>query len=135
DRCTAANPSKRLRMMNPHADDTSTLPLRPSRARPGSAARAAWPLAALSLCGLLHCGAPAAQTPAESPAPPEPERSACPTPPPQDASEHVVHAEFQTSAQAVKPKGKFLLAVRFDIQDGYRISWQNPGDVGKTTRV
>jgi DsbC/DsbD-like thiol-disulfide interchange protein len=47
----------------------------------------------------------------------------------------VVHAEFQTSARAVKPKGKFLLAVRFDIEQGYRISWTNPGDVGKTTRV
>jgi thiol:disulfide interchange protein DsbD len=35
----------------------------------------------------------------------------------------------------VKAKGKFLLAVRFDIEHGYRISWQNPGDVGKTTRV
>jgi len=46
-----------------------------------------------------------------------------------------VHAEFATSAQAVKPKGKFLLAVRFQIEPGYRISWQNPGDVGKSTRV
>jgi thiol:disulfide interchange protein DsbD len=47
----------------------------------------------------------------------------------------VVHAEFQTSARAVKPKGKFLLAVRFDIEQGYRISWTNPGDVGKATEV
>lgn len=46
-----------------------------------------------------------------------------------------MHAEFQTSAQAVKPRGKFLLAVRFDIAKGYRISWSNPGDVGKSTRV
>jgi thiol:disulfide interchange protein DsbD len=92
-------------------------------------------LATLSLVGLVRCGAPAAQAPAAAPeAPPEPERSAWPTPPP-EASESVVHAEFQTSAQAVKPKGKFLLAVRFDIEAGYRISWTNPGDVGKTTRV
>jgi DsbC/DsbD-like thiol-disulfide interchange protein len=46
-----------------------------------------------------------------------------------------VHAELQTSAQAVKPKGKFLLAVHFQIESGYRISWQNPGDVGKSTHV
>jgi hypothetical protein len=65
-------------------------------------------LAALSLFGLVHCGGSAAQAPeAVAPAPPEPERSAWPT----------------------------LLAVRFDIEKGYRISWQNPGDVGKTTRV
>jgi DsbC/DsbD-like thiol-disulfide interchange protein len=118
-----ANSSKRLRMMNLHDAletlSTSKLPT----------------LAALSLVGLVHCGGSAAQAPeAVAPAPPEPERSAWPTPPPQE-SESVVHAEFQTSAQAVKPKGKFLLAVRFDIEKGYRISWQNPGDVGKTTRV
>lgn len=46
-----------------------------------------------------------------------------------------MHAEFATSAQAVKPRGKFLLAVRFQIEPGYRISWQNPGDVGKSTIV
>lgn len=49
--------------------------------------------------------------------------------------ESVVHAEFQTSASAIKPGGKFLLAVRFDITPEYRISWSNPGDVGKSTRV
>ena len=63
---------------------------------------------------------------------PEPERSAWPEP---AAPESVVHAEFQTSAQAVKPRGKFLLAVRFEIAKGYRISWSNPGDVGKSTKV
>lgn len=49
--------------------------------------------------------------------------------------ESVVHAEFQTSARAIRPGGKFLLAVRFDITPEYRISWSNPGDVGKSTRV
>lgn len=106
-----------------------------SRAQ-GTRSRASLALSALlGLSGLLHCGGQAAQSPAEAPAAPEPERSAFPSPPPQESSDQVVHAEFQTSAQAVKPKGKFLLAVRFDIQEGYRISWQNPGDVGKTTRV
>jgi DsbC/DsbD-like thiol-disulfide interchange protein len=70
----------------------------------------------------------------EPPAPPPPEKSAWPEPPAPE-SESVVHAEFATSAQAVKPKGKFLLAVRFQIEPGYRISWQNPGDVGKSTQV
>jgi len=49
--------------------------------------------------------------------------------------ESVVHAEFQTSASALEPGGKFLLAVRFEITPEYRISWSNPGDVGKSTRV
>jgi hypothetical protein len=49
--------------------------------------------------------------------------------------ETVVRAEFQTSASAIKPGGKFLLAVRFEITPEYRISWSNPGDVGKSTRV
>ncbi len=47
----------------------------------------------------------------------------------------VVHAELLSSAQAVEPAGKFLLAVRFQIPEQYRISWINPGDVGKTTRI
>lgn len=84
----------------------------------------------LGLLGLAHCSPP----PPQAPAAPAPARSAWPTPPP-EPSDSVVRAEFQTSAQAVKPKGKFLLAVRFDIEKGYRISWQNPGDVGKATRV
>jgi DsbC/DsbD-like thiol-disulfide interchange protein len=49
--------------------------------------------------------------------------------------ESVVHAELLTSAQAIQPGGKFLLAVRFEMTSGYRISWTNPGDVGKSTRV
>ena len=46
-----------------------------------------------------------------------------------------MHAEFATSAQAVEAGGKFLLAVRFQIPDDYRISWTNPGDVGRSTQV
>jgi DsbC/DsbD-like thiol-disulfide interchange protein len=88
----------------------------------------------VGLLGHVACSPPPAQAPvAPVEAPAEPQRSAWPQEPP--PPESVVHAEFQTSAQAVKPKGKFLLAVRFDIANGYRISWQNPGDVGKTTRV
>lgn len=36
---------------------------------------------------------------------------------------------------ALKPGGKFLLIAHFKIHDGYRISWKNPGDVGKATQV
>ncbi|HWO11899.1 MAG TPA: protein-disulfide reductase DsbD domain-containing protein [Polyangiaceae bacterium] len=101
-------------------------------------------LRAVARRGRLHLGltllaASAACSPAEPARAPEPPEQ--PAAPPQAAwpeqaePESVVHAEFATSAQAVKPKGKFLLAVRFQIQPGYRISWQNPGDVGKSTRV
>ena len=31
--------------------------------------------------------------------------------------------------------GRFSFAVRFEIAKGYRISWSNPGDVGKSTQV
>jgi hypothetical protein len=89
-------------------------------------------LAALGLCA---CASAPQQKPPEAPhaAPaPEPERQAWPEPPPE---EQVVHGEFQTSASAVEPSGKFLLAVRFDISPEYRISWTNPGDVGKGTEV
>lgn len=42
-------------------------------------------------------------------------------------------SSFETSAFALKPGSKFWLAVHFKIHDGYRISWKNPGDVGKPT--
>jgi hypothetical protein len=47
----------------------------------------------------------------------------------------IVYAALKTSAQAIKPGSKFLIAVHFDITEGYRISWSNPGDVGKGTHV
>jgi thiol:disulfide interchange protein DsbD len=86
------------------------------------------------LLGVAACSpATPPQAPeAPAPAPAEPERSAWPEAP---KPESIVVAEFQTSAQAVKPKGKFLLAVHFRIESGWRISWQNPGDVGKSTHV
>lgn len=54
---------------------------------------------------------------------------------PEEMPEQIVYAELKTSAQAIKPGGKFLLAVHFDMVGDYRISWTNPGDVGKTTKV
>jgi DsbC/DsbD-like thiol-disulfide interchange protein len=80
---------------------------------------------------------PSAQSPtpaAAETAAPEPQRSAWPEPAP-SGSETMVHAELATSAQALEGGGKFLLAVRFQIPNEYRISWTNPGDVGQSTHV
>jgi DsbC/DsbD-like thiol-disulfide interchange protein len=84
----------------------------------------------------VACASSTAQAPAPA-APPEPEKSAWPEPaaPQQPSDEMIVRAELQSSAQAVEAGGKFLLAVRFQIPEHYRISWTNPGDVGKTTHV
>lgn len=49
--------------------------------------------------------------------------------------ETLVRASFQTSALALKPGGKLWLVAHFEIHEGYRISWKNPGDVGKPTRA
>ena len=110
---------------------TTLSPVRTARRR-----RVAGVSAALlaSLSALVACGGPSpARAPEPPAAPAEPEKSAWPSEP--APPESVVHAEFQTSAQAVEPRGKFLLAVHFAIEPGYRISWQNPGDVGQSTRV
>lgn len=83
------------------------------------------------------CASSTVQSPAPAAPPPEPVKSAWPEPaaPEQSVEDMVVRAELQTSAQAVEPGGKFLLALRFQIPEHYRISWVNPGDVGRTTRV
>jgi DsbC/DsbD-like thiol-disulfide interchange protein len=86
-------------------------------------------LAALTLTG---CAASSANAAPEAPVQAEPERSAWPEAP---KPENVVQAQLQTSASGLKPNGKFLLAVLFDITPEYRISWTNPGDVGERTRV
>jgi hypothetical protein len=101
--------------------------------RAGGAPRSLMALGVLGAFAGSACSPPPPPAPARAPVQAEPERSPWPEAPP--APESVVHAEFQTSARAVKPKGKFWIAVRFDIAEGYRISWLNPGDVGKTTRV
>jgi DsbC/DsbD-like thiol-disulfide interchange protein len=104
-----------------------SLPVKPDKRRSSALAL---------VLGAFALGACSPPAPPQAPAPtaaPEPQKSAWPEPPP--APESVVHAEFQTSAQAIKPGGKFLVAVHFAIESGYRISWQNPGDVGKSTHV
>jgi DsbC/DsbD-like thiol-disulfide interchange protein len=83
------------------------------------------------------CGSATAQAPAPAAPPaPEPQKSAWPEPrAPESSGETVVQTQFETSAQAVEPGGKFLLAIRFQIPAEYRISWTNPGDVGQSTHV
>ena len=49
--------------------------------------------------------------------------------------DELVKATFESSAFALRPGGKIWLVARFKIHDGYRISWKNPGDVGKPTRA
>jgi DsbC/DsbD-like thiol-disulfide interchange protein len=105
---------------------------RPNPRKPDGRSR----VGAALVLGALALSACSSQVPLQAPAAtpaPEPQKSAWPEPPP--SPESVVHAEFQTSAQAIKPGGKFLVAVHFAIESGYRISWQNPGDVGKSTHV
>lgn len=47
----------------------------------------------------------------------------------------VVQVSFEPLVTGVRPGRKFLLAAHFRIAPGYRISWQNAGDVGKETVV
>lgn len=49
--------------------------------------------------------------------------------------ESVVQVSFEPLVTGVRPGKKFLLAAHFRIAKGYRISWKNPGDVGKETVV
>ncbi len=49
--------------------------------------------------------------------------------------ESVVYAKFQSDAEAIRPGGRFLLALHLDIVGDYRISWTNPGDIGRGTNV
>jgi len=63
------------------------------------------------------CGSATVQTPAPvAPPAPEPQKSAWPEPKaPESSGETVVQTQFETSAQAVEPGSKFLLAIRFQI--------------------
>ena len=49
--------------------------------------------------------------------------------------ESVVKVTFEPLVTGVRPGRKFLIAARFKIARGYRISWSNAGDVGKDTVV
>ncbi|HVU01390.1 MAG TPA: protein-disulfide reductase DsbD domain-containing protein [Polyangiaceae bacterium] len=49
--------------------------------------------------------------------------------------ESVVQVTFEPLVTGVRPGRKFLLAAHFRIAPGYRVSWTNPGDVGKETVV
>jgi DsbC/DsbD-like thiol-disulfide interchange protein len=49
--------------------------------------------------------------------------------------ESVVQVTFEPLVTAVRPGRPFLLAAHFRIASGYRISWKEPGQVGKPTVV
>ncbi len=51
------------------------------------------------------------------------------------APESVVQVTFEPLVTGVRPGRTFWLAAHFRITAGYRISWTNPGDVGKETVV
>ncbi len=102
-----------------------------------------WQVLALPIATVLAaCGS--------SPAPPAKTSSAAPTrttepqsrpvavdPPgegekPPDAA---VKATFETSAAEFSAGSTFVIAVHFRIADQYRLSWTNPGDMGKEIAV
>lgn len=51
------------------------------------------------------------------------------------APEALVRVSLEPLVTGVRPGRKFLLAAHFRIAPGYRISWTNPGEVGKETVV
>lgn len=84
---------------------------------------------------VASCGKPAIQPPL---APSESGEEVVLTSPPEISEvlpETVVYAKFQSDTQVIKPGGTFLLAVYLDIVGDYQISWTNPGDVGRATKV
>jgi DsbC/DsbD-like thiol-disulfide interchange protein len=46
-----------------------------------------------------------------------------------------VTATFETSAAELGPESSFLVAMHFQIAEGYRLSWLNPGDMGKEMAI
>ncbi len=113
----------RMMIRNDLARTTTTL--RPSRRH----------AAVLAILAVAAC---TATPPPESPAAPAVEAApeSEPSAPAAEAMpESVVTALLETSAQGLHSNVTFLLAVRFQITPGYRISWTNPGDVGQSTRV
>ena len=47
----------------------------------------------------------------------------------------VARATFETSTGAIAPGVSFLVAAHFEIADGYRLSWINPGDMGEQIAI
>lgn len=86
------------------------------------------------LCWLVACGNPPARSAATAPHDDADEAS------PSDDSGGVrrfetseappVAARLESSVMALNPGKRFLLATRFEIPEGYWVSWLNPGDVG-----
>lgn len=88
---------------------------------------------------LVACsGAPTKTVAAKAPERSKPAAHPAPAPPvdsDETLPETLVHSSLVSSASAIRPGKAFLLAVRLDMLEGYRIFWKNPGDFGKSTRV
>ena len=91
-----------------------------------------------SLVGVVALTAcSATPTPPQSPkaAPQVESESASSSKAPRTEPDVAVKASFETSTAAVSPGSKFLVAAHFRIAEGYRLSWVNPGDVGKRIAI
>ena len=91
---------------------------------------------ASALCGLIACGsqpvpprAPVDQVASERSA--SSQRSDQATSSRSSSDDEVaVRASLESSVMGLNPGQRFLLASRFKIPEGYRVSWVNPGDMG-----
>jgi DsbC/DsbD-like thiol-disulfide interchange protein len=82
---------------------------------------------------LQQASAKAAPSPSAASQPVE--QQAAPPPPAPEHDETVVKFAFNTTATAIVPGSTFWLAAHFRLAPGYRIFWENPGDVGRPTKV
>lgn len=53
----------------------------------------------------------------------------------EDAADQHVEVALVSEQQAIVPGQKFLLGIRFDLQDGWHTYWVNPGDAGEPPRI
>ena len=53
----------------------------------------------------------------------------------EDAADQHVEVALVSEQQAIVPGQKFLLEIRFDLQDGWHTYWVNPGDAGEPPRI
>ena len=89
-----------------------------------------WPVT--MICALAACGTQPARFAATAPRPDEPAAANDDAAHAEvsGAAEPAVRARLDSSVMALNPGRRFLLATRFDIPEGYWVSWVNPGDVG-----
>lgn len=88
---------------------------------------------------LAACGGSQAQVEQPATTATESERAeatAAPAPEPEEVVPDVVaRATLTPLVSSIVPGKTFQMALKFEIVDGYRLSWTNPGDVGKMPTV